>query len=105
MVKKASASKTKKEVTVEEKIESLVDESPKKVSAPQVMQVVEVMEEDTMLPEKEEHVEEVEKQEATHTEMIEPEEIMTEPPQMAEVEKKEVVSEFFTKKPTSPAVG
>lgn len=106
MVKKATATKTKKEVTVEEKIESLADESSKKVSAPQVMQVVEVMEEDATTPEKEEHIEEeVVVPEITHTEMVEPDVTKIDPPQMAEAEKKEVVSEFFTKKSATPTVG
>jgi len=105
MVKKASAAKNKKEETVEEKIESLADESPKKESAPQVMQVVEVMDEDTTFPEKKEHSEEIPENEITHTEMVEPEVEITEPPKMAEAEKKEVVSEFFTKKPAMPTSG
>ena len=102
MVKKASASKTKKEETVEEKIESLADESPKKESAPQVMQVVEVMEEDTTIPEKEEHIEEIPESETTHTEMVEPEVENFETPKMDETKKQEVVSEFFTKKSATP---
>ena len=105
MVKKASASKTKKEETVEEKIESLTEESPKKESAPQVMQVVEVMEEDVAVPEKEEHTEHELENETTHTEMVEPEAEIIETPKMAEAEKKEVVSEFFTKKPALPVGG
>lgn len=76
--------------------EPVVKESP-----PQVMQVVEVMEEENVIPEKEEKIE----NETTHTEMVEPEEEISEPTKMDEAEKKEVVSEFFTKKSATPADG
>ena len=95
MVKKATAAKTKKE-------EDTMEESAIKETPPQVMQVVEVMEDEIEIPVKDEQME---PSETTHTEMNEPEVELHETPKMAEAEKKEVVSEFFTKKSAMPAGG
>jgi len=100
MVKKATKAKTKKEETIEDKIDEVVTETPKKESTPQVMQVVEVMDEESEMP-KTEQPEEVTEQEVTHSEMVEPvvPEFETSEVSKTEEEKKqEVVSEFFSKK-------
>jgi len=118
MVKKASSVKSKKvsetksafggAETVElaspaggEKIEELATEAPKKESAPQVMQVVEVMDEEAEIPEVAAQIEEKNDVEMTHTEIIESEPTIKETPKTEEEKKQEVVSEFFTKKPAS----
>lgn len=111
MVKKASVLKNKKTSETkssfggEEPAERFAEVAPKKESAPQVMQVVEVMEDDSEIPKKETQSDEKTDVEMTHTEMMEPESIsvQTETPKTEEAKKQEVVSEFFSKKSTSPA--
>ncbi len=104
MVKKASKSKTKSQETVEEKIEELATEVPKKESVPQVMQVVEVMDEENEVLSKEEGGETVEPEILKSEE--ESTEIAVETAASQEEEKKQdVVSEFFAKKEQPSTVG
>lgn len=106
MVKKVSKTKIKPQETVEEKIENLASEEQKKESAPQVMQVVEVMDEEVEIPSTEEHVE-VDKQEMIESEE-KPIETVSETPieiKKEEEKKQDVVSEFFTKHEQQSSVG
>ncbi len=105
MVKKASKTKTKMNETVEEKIEELASEMPKKESAPQVMQVVEVMEEEVEIPEKAEQREESAADNVSQTDAAESEMPTAAAVKTEEEKKQEVVSEFFAKKSTPPADG
>ncbi len=98
MVKKSPSAKTKKEnETVEEKIEHLTKEPEMKETPPQVMQVVEVMDEEEEKPKD---------VEVTPTEAIQdtPEVVEEKTP---EEKQQAVVSEFFAKKeqpvPSSPS--
>jgi len=98
MVKKASPSKTKKSETVEEQIERLAEEAPKKESQPQMMQVVEVVEEEIEIPKNEEQKSAPVTEETANTEATESETTPQEETKTEEEKKQEVVSEFFAKK-------
>jgi len=106
MVKKAAAVKSKKvEPSVEEKIEMLASEEPKKESSPQVMQVVEVTDEpvETGIPKTEPTKVETES-EVTHTEVFN-DEVPQMPEKTQEEKQQEVVSEFFAKKEKPSSFG
>lgn len=111
MVKKTSSNKSQKAKTVEEKIEELASEPPKKEAPPHMMQVVEVMEEEIDIPAKdivpsqEELQEEKKDEEEPGIQEEQQDKEVQQPTPAVTPESREVVSEFFAKKDRPASFG